>query len=166
MKRAADIITVFVPAKKDAAISCCCISSVTILRSCLTKKLRSAIKVLAETDVTLRRYGGVRRIPIGAVDSWLKSTKVDIEILLAAVASKGTRVTGSGISEKKKWRKREREWMTDWEGKRKAGKIKGGSFNNGTNRRYWASRSWYFLKAAGKVPLVQCCRQYLPITVK
>lgn len=38
--------------------------------------------------------------PIGTVDSSLKSTKVDIEILLAAVASKKTRVTGSGISAK------------------------------------------------------------------
>lgn len=47
--------------------------------------------------------------PIGTVDSSLKSTKVDIEILLAAVASKRTRVTGSGISAKKIEKEREGE---------------------------------------------------------
>lgn len=43
----------------------------------------------------MRRYGGAHSRPIGAVGPSLKSTKVDIEIRLA---SKGTRVTGSGIS--------------------------------------------------------------------
>lgn len=54
------------------------------------------------------RYGGARSRPIGVVGLSLKSTKVDIEILLARGSFKGDdeRVTGSGIGAKETERRR------------------------------------------------------------